>query len=141
MTGINHVLTGAAIGLAVQNPWLAAPLALASHFVLDAIPHFDHEHYHWGSRWFWHIMITDGLVSLGALGLLVWLLPMYAVPILTGAAFAILPDLTLLYYYLRHRPRHWIFRLHLGMQWFERPAGALVEASYLVLISTVLLTR
>lgn len=36
-----HFLTGAAIAVAIDKPELAVPLALASHFVLDAIPHRD----------------------------------------------------------------------------------------------------
>ncbi|MFZ1248879.1 MAG: hypothetical protein WAQ24_00995 [Candidatus Saccharimonadales bacterium] len=40
MTATNHSLTGALIGLSIANPWLAVPIAFASHFVLDAIPHF-----------------------------------------------------------------------------------------------------
>ncbi|OGL34713.1 hypothetical protein A3F65_03395 [Candidatus Saccharibacteria bacterium RIFCSPHIGHO2_12_FULL_47_16b] len=39
MTATNHALTGAAIALAVKRPELAIPLAFASHFALDAIPH------------------------------------------------------------------------------------------------------
>ena len=42
MTGFNHAATGALITVLV-NPVLAVPLAFASHFVLDAIPHFGWE--------------------------------------------------------------------------------------------------
>lgn len=40
MTATNHALAGAVIGLTVTQPVIALPLALASHFVMDAIPHF-----------------------------------------------------------------------------------------------------
>lgn len=40
MTAPNHAVTGALIGLTI-NPWLALPLAFLSHFVCDAIPHYD----------------------------------------------------------------------------------------------------
>lgn len=40
MTGLNHATTGALIAAAIVNPILAIPLAFASHFVLDATPHF-----------------------------------------------------------------------------------------------------
>jgi len=36
-----HVFVGAAIALAVPNPFLAVPLAFASHFVLETIPHWN----------------------------------------------------------------------------------------------------
>ena len=42
MTASNHVAAGALIG-AVINPWLAAPAAVTSHFVLDAMPHYGYE--------------------------------------------------------------------------------------------------
>lgn len=43
MTGLNHVTTGALIVTAVDNPWLAIPLAFVSHFVMDGIPHYGIE--------------------------------------------------------------------------------------------------
>ena len=42
MTGFNHGLTGAVIAIVVKKPELAIPLAFLSHFVQDAIPHFDY---------------------------------------------------------------------------------------------------
>jgi len=42
MTITNHVLAGAIIGLTVSNPVAAIVLAFASHFVLDALPHFGY---------------------------------------------------------------------------------------------------
>jgi len=39
MTLTNHLLTGAALGKFLPLP-VAIPLAFASHFVLDALPHF-----------------------------------------------------------------------------------------------------
>lgn len=40
MTATNHALAGALIGLSISQPAIALPLALASHFVMDAIPHY-----------------------------------------------------------------------------------------------------
>jgi hypothetical protein len=36
-----HLLTGMSVGVAVGNPYLAAPLGLVSHYVLDFLPHFE----------------------------------------------------------------------------------------------------
>jgi len=36
-----HMAAGAAIGKAARRPWLALPVAFASHFLLDAMPHLD----------------------------------------------------------------------------------------------------
>lgn len=41
MTATAHALIGTLIAAKIQDPMLAAPLALASHFVADIIPHWD----------------------------------------------------------------------------------------------------
>jgi hypothetical protein len=42
MIAIPHVLTGMAVARVARRPALGWPLALASHFVLDLLPHLDH---------------------------------------------------------------------------------------------------
>jgi len=41
MTATGHAIIGTAIAAKVGDPVLAVPLALASHIVADAIPHWD----------------------------------------------------------------------------------------------------
>jgi hypothetical protein len=41
MFWIVHILIGMIIGVKFKSPWLVIPIALLSHFVLDAIPHWD----------------------------------------------------------------------------------------------------
>ena len=41
MMAIPHMVAGAAIGRALRRPWLAYPVAFASHFLLDIVPHID----------------------------------------------------------------------------------------------------
>lgn len=41
MIELPHAVVGAAIATKVANPALALPLALASHFVLDLLPHWN----------------------------------------------------------------------------------------------------
>lgn len=41
MMATPHMVTGAAIGRVLRRPWLAYPAALASHFLLDIVPHID----------------------------------------------------------------------------------------------------
>src|SRR3990167_4198239 len=36
-----HVAVGIALASKFPNPWIAVPLSLASHFVLDKIPHWN----------------------------------------------------------------------------------------------------
>lgn len=40
-----HVALGAAIAVAVPNPLVSIPLAFASHFVLDMVPHWNPHFY------------------------------------------------------------------------------------------------
>jgi hypothetical protein len=139
MTGFNHALTGAAIGLALQNPLLVIPVALASHFVLDVIPHFGgHPIYEWGHKHFFKLIALDAVLCVAGVGLTLWLAPQAAIAIFLGVAFAMLPDLTLIHYYTHGKPKNWLHDFHLGIQWFERPSGILVEASYLVFIITAI---
>lgn len=46
MTATAHALVGAAIAKAIPNPAIAIPLAFASHFIMDAVPHWD-----FGTNW------------------------------------------------------------------------------------------
>ena len=41
MTSTAHTLVGGAIAAAIPNPYIALPLILASHFLMDCIPHWD----------------------------------------------------------------------------------------------------
>src|SRR2546423_5691608 len=63
----NHVLSGALMGARARGPGQAFAAGVASHFVLDAIPHWGE----WGSkRRFLRVAVTDGLVSLAVAGAL-----------------------------------------------------------------------
>jgi hypothetical protein len=41
MLSISHAVTGAFIAVKVSNPYLAVPLILLSHYLADAVPHWD----------------------------------------------------------------------------------------------------
>ena len=41
MTATGHALIGTVIAAKIVNPALAIPIALGSHFLADAIPHWD----------------------------------------------------------------------------------------------------
>jgi len=87
----NHVLSGVVIGAAVRHPAGAFALGVASHFALDAVPH-------WGKfpdrRGYLRVAVTDGLVGLAAMGTMTALAPRGSrVAVLAGMAGAALPDL------------------------------------------------
>lgn len=139
MTGLNHALTGTAIALAVQQPLLAAPLAFLSHFLLDVTPHFGGTPvYEFGHKRFPYIIAADGAATVAAVALVCILAPASVALIVLCALCAMLPDVLLFAYYTQGKPNTWFHRIHLGMQWFERPPGLLVEAAYAILISTII---
>ncbi len=87
----NHVLSGALIGAAVRRPVPAFLLGVASHFVLDAVPH-------WGdwrdSRQFLQVAMADGLAGLAAMAVLAAASPpSRRASVTAGMAGAALPDL------------------------------------------------
>ena len=87
----NHVLCGAAIGAAVARPAAALPVGVASHFVLDAMPH-------WG-RWeseqhFLRVAVADGLTGLGVMAAVYAVTPHgRRAAVVAGMVGAALPDL------------------------------------------------
>ena len=87
----NHVLSGALIGAAVRKPLPAFVVGVASHFVLDAVPHWGD----WGDRQrFLRIAVADGLAGLAAIGIVAAATPPERrMAILAGMAGAAVPDL------------------------------------------------
>ena len=86
----NHVLSGALIGALARRPAPAFAVGVASHFVLDAIPHWGD----WGSqRRFMRVAVPDGLVSLAVMGALTAASPPgRRAAVLAGMTGAALPD-------------------------------------------------
>jgi hypothetical protein len=86
----NHVLSGALIGALARRPLTAFAAGVASHFVLDAVPHWGD----WGSqRRFLRVAVTDGLISLAATAALAAASPAERrLAVLAGMAGAALPD-------------------------------------------------
>jgi len=86
----NHVLSGALIGALTRRPLPAFAAGVASHFVLDAVPH-------WGNldwRHFLRVAVADGLVSLAVAGALAAASPSARrAAVLAGMAGAAVPDL------------------------------------------------
>ena len=87
----NHVLSGALIGALTRRPLPAFAAGVASHFVLDAVPHWGD----WGSRRrFLRVAVADGLAGLAVAGVLAAASPAERrLAVLAGMAGAALPDL------------------------------------------------
>jgi hypothetical protein len=60
MTATAHALVAGAIARAVPNPYLAIPLAITSHFIMDAIPHWDI-----GTSWRTRSKAVTGALAIG----------------------------------------------------------------------------
>ena len=86
----NHVVSGALIGALTQRPATAFTAGLASHFVLDAVPHWGN----WPScRQFLRAAVPDGLVSLAAMAAFAALAPAdRRLAVVAGMTGAALPD-------------------------------------------------
>lgn len=143
MTGLNHAATGIAIALIVRRPEFALPLALASHFVLDSVPH---------SRVSLHrpkivagylIAETVAMVTLTTICMLLfrdlWLL------IGACAVAAFLPDMLWPFFFngtLRDKPFFKKFyQFHQSIQWAETYRGWAVEGLYLIVLVTFFATQ
>ena len=86
----NHIVSGALIGALARRPLPAFAAGVASHFVLDAVPHWGD----WESpRHFLRAAVPDGLVSLAVMGAVTAASSADRRPaVLAGMAGAALPD-------------------------------------------------
>jgi hypothetical protein len=87
----NHVLAGALIGALARRPAPAFAVGVASHFVLDAVPHWGD----WAStRHFLRAAVPDGLISLAAMGAIAAVSPAERRrAVVAGMVGAALPDI------------------------------------------------
>ncbi len=145
MTASNHVVAGALIATAVANPLAAVPLAFASHFVLDMLPHYgENGTKSWLGRNFNHVLFTDAAITSAVLLGLILLQPANILLILVCGIIAVLPDLVWLPYYmadLRQQPLEQgpFARFSKWIQWGETPKGIYIEILFFALLLTVLL--
>ncbi|HET6924656.1 MAG TPA: hypothetical protein VFH39_02395, partial [Candidatus Saccharimonadales bacterium] len=127
----------------VHRPALALPLALLSHFVLDALPHYGYgyipHHERDQQRNFLRKQTADTYFAL----LLFWVVPYVLrhqqAPIVTMLCMlaGFLPDVIWPYQYVMAQRRggykqpDWYARFHKAIQWCERPWGLWVELGWL----------
>lgn len=146
MNASNHMVTGAVIALTITEPLLTLPLALASHYVLDAMPHFGFErkgfdvwrnHRSGFVLLAWDVGASVVVMTVLLLGTNSWL------PLL-AALMALSPDLVWPYRYFRYDvrgldpPFSWPTRIHLAIQWCEKPWGIWVEILFFIVAMIVL---
>lgn len=138
MTAVNHALTGTVIGLVVGEPLVAIPAALASHFVCDALPHFGSNLPQAArlktNNFRNYLVLEAALCFLLVVGLAIFQ-PQHWLLAAVCAFLATSPDLLWINKYLKvRRGKNWkrnaYERFAGGIQWFERPVGAVVEIAW-----------
>ena len=111
----NHVLSGAVVGALARDVPQAAGLGFASHFALDAVPHFgvDDEH-------LLKVAVPDGLLGLAAIAVVARATPRHRLlPVLAGIFGACLPDLD--------KPGRVFFSRSPFPRWFDRAHAAIQD--------------
>ena len=140
MRAINHVLTGALIGFVVVEPVAAIPLAVASHYVCDVIPHHGYttnKNKQLRTTAFRNSLYIDAALCFGLVLILATSQPVHWLLAGVCAFAAAAPDLLSINHYLKVLARKsWrpnlYSRFATGIQWFERPVGAVVEVAWLI---------
>lgn len=151
MTASNHALTGAVIALSLKQPLLALPLALVSHFALDALPHFGTNGDIMGRNrlllfrivWPLDALVLVSLFLFVALNVGTTGMALVAV---TAMFLATSPDLAWIYRFalkeqwgkIAPAPMDAFNRFHAKIQWGERPWGILVELIWFSFMFTAL---
>lgn len=139
-----HVVVGAAIATKVGNPALAIPLAFASHFVLDMVPHWNPHTYTETmklgrpSNQTLAITITDLLVSAGTgIYLASAQLPnTYMTILILACCFAsVLPDVSKYPFFLFKRARKGFYK-----KWVDYERSLQANAAFFWGVTTQVLT-
>lgn len=144
MLGFNHTIAGVLIAVAVKEPLLVAPLAVASHFAMDALPHHGNDPaFIRGTASYNRKVVLDGILSLLVYAAAIIMWPTLFGIITVGAFFAILPDLfwPLALHIKQTGPLWAFFKFHKRIQQYETPGGAWVEYGWAILTGGLLLSR
>ena len=151
MVATNHAVTGALLGLAIGNPLLAVPVAFASHFVLDAVPHYDppgNESERIGAKRFRVQLAADASLCFLLVVCLALTHPRHWVTAAFSAFAATSPDLFWIPKFL-HAQRtgktlqssNVFWRFHSWVQWHTSPKLAPLELVWFALTFGYLVTK
>jgi hypothetical protein len=89
-----HATTGIALGVAISNPILVIPAAIASHFILDCIPHWQETLAPYIPTKKTYIRVPlDIALAIAITFLSLHIQPTHAAAIWTGAISANIPDI------------------------------------------------
>lgn len=89
---LTHVITGAVIGQKINDPIIISTIALASHFILDSLPHSDLKVPEKFDTWKLLGILPDIIPSILVYIAFIFTFPDQWLYIHLGITFAILPD-------------------------------------------------
>lgn len=120
-------------------PWpIAIPLAIASHFVLDALPHYGIDHKTRDSKKFWKVFtISDTLLTAA---LAAWAIYYHHYAMFLSGLAAVMPDFVWVAHVLRNKSfdfssyEHWFARWHAEIQRYEFPGGIWIEVPFAIIL-------
>lgn len=146
MTATNHALTGAIIGLVVGEPILAIPIAIASHFVCDALPHFgvqDPNDTRIKSNAFRNYLVVDAVLCFLLVAIIFITQPNNWLLAAICAFMAAAPDFGWINRFVKARGgKRWkpnlFSKFAANIQWFQRPIGGVVEAAWFIAAIVIL---
>lgn len=143
MLELPHTLIGAAIAVSIQNPVLALPLSLASHFVTDYFPHWN-PHINTelkrdgkiSTRSKTIVMLDAGLALMA--GTYIAARSDNFIVVMLACFLAVLPDVAEIpYYFLGLKHVSWISKLinfQRGHQWNVKPVWGILSQIIVVLL-------
>lgn len=140
MTATNHGLFGSFIAIALQaHPAVAIGIAPFSHFLLDALPHYNYQGVSIYSKKFAKILIFDAFLAVITTLIIAWIWSEIALLVIVCAFLAASPDLMWIYYEYINKPlktKHLIPRFHSWIQWSATSKGLIVELAWFVVFFT-----
>jgi hypothetical protein len=154
MTAPNHAITGALIGLTIGNPAIALPLAFLSHFVCDALPHYDAA----GTalqrisskRLIYEQVLVGGAICFLIVLVLASTRPVHWVNAALGAFLAASPDLFWIprLLYVRRTKKdidmattNWFWKFHDRIQWYTGPKLIWLEAIWFIVFGGLVISK
>ena len=139
MQALNHVVFGSLIAVTIEQPALAIPISFASHFVLDAIPHYGSDPKALrGSRPYIIRIVVDAILSVLVILFFLSLNPNNKALLIACAFFAVLPDLIwpLALFIKRRGPLWEFFKFHKTIQ-RESRKGIILETIWFMVTSSL----
>ena len=130
MIGFNHALTGGLLAKYLPLP-VALPLALASHFILDALPHYGMPHKKRDNSKFWKIFFT--VDAFATLAIALYTISQHRYAMFFGGLFGVMPDFIWVGKVIRTGSfslddnQNWFTKWHAKIQRYERPWGLWIE--------------